>query len=199
MGEFPVPMTEMDHRDPALLAELLQAVERVARRGAFTGGEFVERFERSFAAWCGAPEAVGVSSGTEALTLTLRALGVQHGVEVIVPANSFIATAEAVCLAGGVPRFADVDPDTQLMTAETLERAFGDRVSGVIPVHLFGRTVDMGPCARWPASGEYGCSKIAPRRRAPGLRGARWAPGGTRARSRSIRPRTSGRGATRAR
>jgi dTDP-3-amino-3,4,6-trideoxy-alpha-D-glucose transaminase len=138
-----VPLTAMDNHDPALLQELLGAVEDVARTGAFTGGEFVERFERAFASSCGVDHAVGVASGTEALTLALRALGVAPGDEVIVPANSFIATAEAVCLAGATPRFADVDPDTQLVTAATLERAYGPRVRGVIPVHLFGRTVEL--------------------------------------------------------
>ncbi len=133
----------MDNQDPALLERLLEAVEEVARAGAFTGGRFVERFEEAFASWCEADHAVGVSSGTEALTLTLRALGVTTGDEVIVPANSFIATAEAVCLAGATPRFADVDPETQLVTPDTLKAAYGPRVRGVIPVHLFGRTAPM--------------------------------------------------------
>jgi dTDP-3-amino-3,4,6-trideoxy-alpha-D-glucose transaminase len=131
----------LDNGDPMLLAELLAAVERVAARAAFTGGEFVERFEAAFAAWCEVPHAVGVSSGTDALILALRAVGLRPGDEVIVPANSFVATAEAVCLAGGVPRFADVDADSQLITAQTLERALTPRTRGIIPVHLFGRTV----------------------------------------------------------
>jgi dTDP-4-amino-4,6-dideoxygalactose transaminase len=69
---------------------------------------------------------------------------VSPGDEVVVPANSFVATAEAVCLAGAVPRFADVDQDTQLVTAETIERVHNPRVCGVVPVHLFGRTVELG-------------------------------------------------------
>jgi dTDP-4-amino-4,6-dideoxygalactose transaminase len=142
-----VPLTVMDNHDEELLSELLDVVGGVARTGAFTGGAFVESFEAAFAAWCEAAEAVGVSSGTEALTLTLRALGVQPGDEVIVPANSFVATAEAVVLAGAVPRFADVDPDTQLVTPETLKRAYGPRVCGVIPVHLFGRTAQIDEIA----------------------------------------------------
>jgi dTDP-4-amino-4,6-dideoxygalactose transaminase len=140
-----VPMTVMDHGDPALLAELLAAVRSVAETGAFTGGAVVEAFESEYANWCEAPHAVGVSSGTEALVLALRALAVGAGDEVVVPANSFIATAEAVSLVGATPRFADVDPDTQLMTASTLEPLLGASVRCVIPVHLFGRTVDMDP------------------------------------------------------
>jgi dTDP-3-amino-3,4,6-trideoxy-alpha-D-glucose transaminase len=140
-----VPMTLMDHHDPALFGELLAAVEGVATTGAFTGGAAVEAFEADYARWCEAPHAIGVSSGTEALTLTLRALGVGPGDEVVVPANSFIATAEAVTLVGARPRFADVDPDTQLITADTLAHALAPEVCCVIPVHLFGRTVEMDP------------------------------------------------------
>lgn len=140
-----IPLTVMEQGDPELLAELIAAVETLAREGAFTGGAAVARFEEEFATWCEVEHAVGVSSGTDALTLTLRALGLGPGDEVVVPANSFVATAEAVCLAGAIPRFADVDLDTQLITAETVQAALTPRVRCVIPVHLFGRTVEMDP------------------------------------------------------
>jgi dTDP-3-amino-3,4,6-trideoxy-alpha-D-glucose transaminase len=140
-----IPLTVMDHNDPELLDELLAVVERVATKGAFTGGAAVEEFEADYGAWCEVPHAVGVSSGTEALILALRALEIGPGDEVVVPANSFIATAEAVSLSGARPRFADVDLQTQLMTAETLEPALTPAVRCVIPVHLFGRTVEMAP------------------------------------------------------
>ncbi len=142
-----VPLTVMDNHDPAMMRELVDAVEDVARSGAFIGGRFVESFEAALAAACQTAHAVGVSSGTEALTLTLRALELAPGDEVIVPANSFVATAEAVILAGARPCFADVDPDTQLVTAATLERAHNPRVRGLIPVHLFGRTANMDEIA----------------------------------------------------
>jgi len=138
-----IPLTRMDNYDPGLVQKLLDAVEQVAESGAFIGGPFVEQFESAFAASCHAAHAIGVASGTEALTLTLRALQLESRDEVIVPANSFVATAEAVWLAGGRPRFADVDPETQLITAATIEPAYTPRVRGVIPVHLFGRTADM--------------------------------------------------------
>jgi dTDP-4-amino-4,6-dideoxygalactose transaminase len=140
-----IPLAVMDHADPELFEELMAAVREVALRGAFTGGEAVERFEEEYAAWCEAAHAVGVSSGTEALVLALRALEIGPGDEVVVPANSFIATAEAVSLVGARPRFADVEPDTQLMSADTLVRALTPAVRCVIPVHLFGRTVEMAP------------------------------------------------------
>jgi dTDP-3-amino-3,4,6-trideoxy-alpha-D-glucose transaminase len=139
----PVPLTRLDCADPALLEELLAAVREVAERGAFTLGEPVEGFEREFAAYCETAHAVGVSSGTEALVLALRALGLGAGDEVIVPTNSFIATAEAVSLIGARPRLVDVDPDSHLLTAEILERNLTPRVRCVIPVHLFGQTVEL--------------------------------------------------------
>jgi dTDP-4-amino-4,6-dideoxygalactose transaminase len=136
-------MTVMDNDDPELVRELVGAIEQLAGTGAFIGGPAVESFERAFSGYAEAEHVVGVASGTEALTLAVRALGIEPGDEVIVPANSFIATAEAVALAGGRPRFADVDPDTQLITPRTAERVYGPKVRGVIPVHLFGRTAEI--------------------------------------------------------
>jgi dTDP-3-amino-3,4,6-trideoxy-alpha-D-glucose transaminase len=140
-----VPFARMDCADPALLEELLGAVREVAEHGAFTLGHHVEAFEREFADYCESDFAVGVSSGTEALVLALRALEVGPGDEVLVPANSFIATAEAVSAVGATPVFVDVDPDSHLVTAELLAPALGPRVRCVIPVHLFGATVDLDP------------------------------------------------------
>jgi dTDP-3-amino-3,4,6-trideoxy-alpha-D-glucose transaminase len=144
-GRVGVPFTRLDNGDPYLLEELMLAVERVAHSGAFTLGEEVEAFEREFAAYCGAGFAVGVASGTDALVLALRALGVGPDDEVIVPANSFIATAEAVTLVGARPRLVDVDPVTHLLNAEIVERNLSARTRCVIPVHLYGRTVDLAP------------------------------------------------------
>jgi dTDP-4-amino-4,6-dideoxygalactose transaminase len=144
-GDERVPFTSLDNGDPRLLSELLSVVARVARDAAFTLGEEVEAFEREFASWCGTEHAVGVSSGTAALELALRGLGIGPGDEVIVPANSFIATAEAVSAAGASPRLADVDPRTALLTAQTAERALTPRTRCAIPVHLYGRTVEMAP------------------------------------------------------
>jgi dTDP-3-amino-3,4,6-trideoxy-alpha-D-glucose transaminase len=140
-----IPLTVFDHGDPELFAGLMGAVRCVAATGRSTGGAAVEEFEREYATWCEVPHAVAVSSGTDALILALRAIDIGPGDEVLVPANSFIATAEAVSLVGAVPRFADVDADTQLMTAATMERAITPAVRCVVPVHLHGRTVDMNP------------------------------------------------------
>jgi dTDP-3-amino-3,4,6-trideoxy-alpha-D-glucose transaminase len=141
----PVPFTRLDFADPELLEELLALVRGVAERGAFTLGEPVEGFETDFATYCQTEHAVGVSSGTEALALALRALEIGPGDEVIVPSNSFIATAEAVSAVGATPRLVDVDPDTHLLTAEIAARNLSAAVRCIIPVHLFGATVDMDP------------------------------------------------------
>jgi dTDP-4-amino-4,6-dideoxygalactose transaminase len=135
----------LDTTDPALMEEMLDGVARVAATGAFTLGHEVEAFEAEFAAYNETEHSVGLSSGTEALVLALRALEIGRGDEVIVPANSFIATAEAVSLVGATPRPIDVDPDSHLMTGAGVEAAIGPRTRCVIPVHLMGSTVDMDP------------------------------------------------------
>jgi dTDP-3-amino-3,4,6-trideoxy-alpha-D-glucose transaminase len=140
-----VPFVRMDRDDPELLEELLGVVRSVAEESAFTLGKHVEGFEADFAAYCDADEAVGVGSGLDALVLALRALGVGRGDEVVVPANTFIATAEAVSAVGATPRLVDVDPATGLLTAEIAERALTPKVRCIIPVHLYGATVDMDP------------------------------------------------------
>jgi dTDP-4-amino-4,6-dideoxygalactose transaminase len=142
-----VPFARLDFNDPELLEELMGAVRQVAERGAFTLGEQVQELERELAAYCETDFAVGVASGTAALELALRALEIGPGDQVIVPANSFIATAEAVSAVGASPLLVDVDPDTHLIDAEIVAAALTPRVRCVIPVHLFGATVEMGPIA----------------------------------------------------
>jgi dTDP-4-amino-4,6-dideoxygalactose transaminase len=144
-AEMAVPFVRLDKDDPELLDELLAEVRAVAEQSAFVLGSYVEAFEADFAAYCEAEEAVGVGSGTDALALSLRALGIGAGHEVIVPANTFIATAEAVSMAGATPRFVDVDPVSGLLTADIVERAIDPHVRAVMPVHLYGATVDMDP------------------------------------------------------
>jgi dTDP-4-amino-4,6-dideoxygalactose transaminase len=138
-----VPFTDLG----AMTREVRPAVEagwtRVLDSSGFVGGSTVEEFERAWAAYCGVPYAVGVANGTDALQLTLAGLGIEPGSEVVVPANTFVATAEAVVLAGAVPRFADVSPDTLLLTPEELEAAITPRTSAVIVVHLYGQMADM--------------------------------------------------------
>jgi dTDP-3-amino-3,4,6-trideoxy-alpha-D-glucose transaminase len=140
-----VPFVRMDRDDPELLEELLGVVRTVAEESSFILGQHVEGFEADFAAYCETDQAVGVGSGTDAIALALRALGIGRGDEVILPANTFIATAEAVSIAGATPRLVDVDPISGLITAEIAERAMTSKVRCIIPVHLYGATVDMDP------------------------------------------------------
>jgi dTDP-4-amino-4,6-dideoxygalactose transaminase len=118
--------------------------DRVLSSNRFIGGDEVAGFEAAWASYCQAPHAVGLANGTDALQLTLTGLGIGPGDEVIVPANTFVATAEAVLLAGAVPRFADVSADTLLLTPECLEAALTPRTKAVIVVHLYGLMPDMG-------------------------------------------------------
>jgi dTDP-4-amino-4,6-dideoxygalactose transaminase len=140
-----VPITRLDNGSPELVDELLGSVRRIASTGAFTMGAELEAFEEEFAAYCATRFAVGVSSGTDALALALRALHIGPGDEVIVPTNSFIASAEAVSLVGATPRLVDVDPASHLITAEIVERNLTPKTRAVIAVHLFGSVVDLDP------------------------------------------------------
>jgi dTDP-4-amino-4,6-dideoxygalactose transaminase len=125
-----------------------QGWSRLLERSAFIGGEAVAEFERAWAEYCGVPHAIGVANGTDSLQLILMALGIGAGDEVIVPTNTFVATAEAVVLAGATPRFADVSPETLLITAATLEAAVTSRTRAVIVVHLYGQMADMDSLSR---------------------------------------------------
>jgi dTDP-4-amino-4,6-dideoxygalactose transaminase len=111
--------------------------------GGYIGGPAVTSFEQEWASYCGTDHAVGVANGTDALQLTLTALGVGPGDEVVVPANTFIATAAAVVRSGAIPRFADVSDETLLMTPLTLKAAITPRTRAVIVVHLYGQVPDM--------------------------------------------------------
>jgi dTDP-4-amino-4,6-dideoxygalactose transaminase len=140
-----VPFLNLKAQYDAIAQEVEQSIKEVLGSCAFSGGPFVERFEGEFASFCGAGSAVGVGSGTEALWLALVALGVKAGDEVITAPNSFIATAEAVSLAGAEPVFVDVEEGSFTMDPALLEAAITPRTKVIIPVHLFGQTADMDP------------------------------------------------------
>jgi dTDP-4-amino-4,6-dideoxygalactose transaminase len=138
-----VPFTDLAAMTRDVRAAVEQAWAPLLSSSRFVGGAAVEVFEQEWASYCGVAHAVGVGSGTDALLLTLRALGIGAGDDVIVPANTFIASAEAVVLAGATPVFADVSPDTLLLTPEELEAAITPRTAAVIVVHLYGQMPDM--------------------------------------------------------
>ena len=126
-----------------LLPAIAERQRAVLESGRYILGPEVEGFEREFAAYTGRRHCIGVANGTDALTISLRALGVGRGDEVIVPAFTFFATAEAVVHAGARPVLADVDPATDSITAETVEPSIGSRTRAVLPVHLFGNPAPM--------------------------------------------------------
>ncbi|MFQ5601395.1 MAG: DegT/DnrJ/EryC1/StrS family aminotransferase [Candidatus Krumholzibacteriia bacterium] len=140
-----VPFLDLHSQILPLRNELDTAIRRVVDSCGFILGEDLHAFEREFAEYCEVRHAVGVDSGTSALTLILRAVGIGPGDEVLLPPNSFIATAEAVTLVGARPVFADVDEQTQLLDPQRVRAAITPRTRALIPVHLFGRTADLAP------------------------------------------------------
>jgi dTDP-4-amino-4,6-dideoxygalactose transaminase len=137
--------------DP-LLEEVAARQEAVLRSGRYILGPEVEAFEAEFAAAIGTRHCVGVANGTDALTIALRALGVGSDDEVVVPALTFYATAEAVVNAGARPVFCDVDPETFTMTAATAELALTPRTKAIVPVHLYGNPAPIPELQRLAAA-----------------------------------------------
>lgn len=151
-----VPFTDLAAMAREVWPELEKPFVEALLAAQYIGGPAVSTFEAEWAAACGTQHAIGVANGTDALILTLEALGVGAGDEVVLPSNTFIATAEAVVRAGAVPRFADVDADTMLLTPQTVADVLGPRTKGVIPVHLYGQMPDMEAlCAQASAAGLF--------------------------------------------
>jgi aminotransferase EvaB len=123
--------------------EIARAIETVLRSGRLILGEHVRRFEGEFSAYCGLRYGVGVNSGTDALFLGLKALGIGPGDEVVTVANTAVPTVSAICATGAVPRFVDIEPETYLMNVDLLEAAITARTRCILPVHLFGQCVRM--------------------------------------------------------
>ena len=149
-----VPFVDLKAQYESIKDEMNVAIQQVLDSSSFVGGPFVEKFEREFAAFCGCGVAVGVGSGTEALWLSLLALGIGPGDEVITVPNTFIATAEAISFCGAKPIFVDIEEETYTMDPQKLDdflkirnsqSAIRNSVKAIIPVHLFGQTADMDP------------------------------------------------------
>ncbi len=141
----PVPYVDLVKQNSALRPSILEAIDRVLCHGRFINGPEVDELERKLAEWLGVAEVVGVSSGTSALTLAMRALGIGPGDEVITVAHSYVATATSIMLVGARPVFVDVDPKTGLMDPDRLQPAVSPRTKAVMPVHLGGVPCEMQP------------------------------------------------------
>ena len=136
----PFSLSEQIHE----LGEALdQAVLQVLRSGQYIGGATITEFEHAFATSCGVPFAIGCNSGTDALILALRALGIGPGDEVITASFSFFATAEAISAVGATPVFVDVEESSYLIDLDQVAAAITPATKALIPVHLYGRPVDM--------------------------------------------------------
>src|SRR5947208_10073298 len=143
--QMKVPFLDLKAHHAPLIEKFDRAIHEVIDTSAFAGGPFVERFEEEFAAYCGSSYSIGVGNGTDALWLTLLALGIGGGDEVITVPNTFIATAEAITYCKAQPVFVDVDENTFTMNPAELKKSLTPKTKAIIPVHLFGQPADMDP------------------------------------------------------
>jgi dTDP-4-amino-4,6-dideoxygalactose transaminase len=142
-----IPLVDLRAAHTEVADEINSGFNRVLADGAFIKGAEVDAFEREFAAFCGAGHCVGMANGTDAIELALRAIDVPAGAGVIVPANTFVATAEAIVRAGARPVFADVDPDHLLLDPFCAAKAVEPDTAALVPVHLYGQLAPMDALA----------------------------------------------------
>lgn len=139
-----IPLLDLQKQYLSIKPEIDQAIQKVVTQGDFILGTEVALFEQELANYIGVKEAIGVSSGYSALTLSLSALGVGEGDEVVTSANTFIATILGALHLGAKVRLVDVDPETFNLDPKLLEKTITKRTKVIIPVHLYGRPCDMG-------------------------------------------------------
>ena len=142
---LPIQLVDLNRQYRALQPEMDVAILRAVSRGDFILGEETREFEREFAAFIKVPFCVGVANGTDALHLALIALGIGAGDEVIVPTNTFVASALAISQSGARPVLVDCDPDYFTLSVLSVERALTARTKAIMPVHLYGHPADMDP------------------------------------------------------
>ena len=142
-----IPLVDVKAQYAPLIPELTERFARVLESGRFIFGPEVEAFEREAAAYLGVPHAIGVANGTDALVLALEAMGVGRDDEVICPAFTFYATAEAVARVGAIPVFADIDPVSLNLDPQDVAARVTPRTKAIVPVHLFGRPAPLAELA----------------------------------------------------
>lgn len=138
-----VPLVDLKREYNEIGKDIDWAIKRVVRSGSYVLGHELKKFEQQFAKYCGVKYCVGVNSGTDALTLSLKALVIRKGDEVVIPANTFAATAAAVVHVGARPVLVDVDPNTLLIDCEKLKEKINKKTKVVVAVHLHGKPADM--------------------------------------------------------
>jgi dTDP-4-amino-4,6-dideoxygalactose transaminase len=142
-----IPLVDVKAQYAPFIPELQTRFAEVLESGRFIFGPEVEAFEREAAAYLGVPHAIGVANGTDALVLALEAMGVERGDEVVCPAFTFYATAEAIARVGATPVFADIDPATLNLDPAAVAAAVTRRTKLIVPVHLFGRPAALDELA----------------------------------------------------
>jgi len=140
-----IPLVDLKAQYQPLKEEILEGIERSLEGMSLFLGENVQNFEKEFSQYCNVSHGIGVSDGTTALHIILRVLGIGPGDEVITVSHTFIATAEAIVLTGATPVFVDIDDETCLMDVTQVESKITRDTKAVLPVHLYGQTVDMDP------------------------------------------------------
>jgi len=140
-----IPLVDLQAQYQSIKQEITAAIEGVLQNMQLFLGPQSQAFENEFAQYCGCRYGIGLSTGTDALVLALRACGIGQGDEVITVANTFIATVEAIALSGARPVFVDIDPDTYTMDWRQLDEVLTPRTRAIIPVHLYGHPADMQP------------------------------------------------------
>lgn len=145
MSSFRVPLVDLRAQYLALKPEIMAAFEEILDSMQLFLGPRQRAFEQEFAAYSGCQFGIGVSNGTDALALALRACEIGPGDEVITVSNTFIATVEAIANVGATPVFVDIEPDSYLMNWRQLEQALTPRTRAVLPVHLYGHAAEMQP------------------------------------------------------
>ena len=138
-----VPFLDLGSIHAGLVDDILEEFRDVVASGAFTNGAHVARFESAYASYCATEECIGLASGLDALRLALEAAGIGAGDEVIVPANTFVATFEAVAQAGATPVPVDVRDDDYNIDVDAAASALTERTAAILPVHLYGQLADM--------------------------------------------------------
>ena len=136
-----IPFVDLSSQHQLIQTQVEQAIQTVIHQGDFILGQALAEFETGFATACGLPYGIGVGSGTEAIALGLQACGIGVGDEVIIPANTFVATLIGVLRAGAVPILVDCDPQTALIDLAAAARAVTAKTKALIPVHLYGQMV----------------------------------------------------------
>ena len=140
-----VPIIDLKKQYEPLRPEIQKAIQDVLEKGTYVLGPEVEKLEKDLADYCDIPYALGVSSGTDALLLSLLTIGIEPGDEVITTPISFFATAEVIAFLKAKPVFVDIDPLTFCIDPSKIEQAITSKTKAILPVHIFGQCADMDP------------------------------------------------------